>query len=79
MKIGIDARFAGPQGTGLGKYTEKLILNLQNIDNKNHYDIFLNEKNWNHIKLFNNNFNKKLANVSWYSLEEQLKNALNIF
>ena len=41
MRIGIDARFVGPQGTGLGKYTEKLILNLTQIDKKNEYTIFL--------------------------------------
>lgn len=73
MKIGIDARFLGPQGTGIGKYVEKLIENLQKIDSKNSYSIFLNESNWSFLKISNNNFRKILADVSWYSLEEQLK------
>lgn len=73
MKIGIDARFIGPEGTGLGKYTEKLIENLQTIDNKNVYFIFLKKTNWHSLKLQNQNFKKVLADVNWYSLEEQLK------
>ena len=73
MKIGIDARFIGPAGTGLGKYTEKLIQNLVNIDKKNQYAIFLRKNNWDYLKLGNKNFSKILADVSWYSLEEQLK------
>lgn len=72
MKIGIDARFVGPEGTGLGKYTEKLILNLAKIDKKNEYSIFLRSKNWNFLKL-PKNFKKVLADIKWYSLEEQLK------
>ncbi len=75
MKIGIDARFVGPQGTGLGKYTEKLIENLQKIDKSNTYYIFLRQTNWHFLKLQNSNFKKVLADISWYSLEEQLKMA----
>ncbi|OGD83186.1 hypothetical protein A3J17_02745 [Candidatus Curtissbacteria bacterium RIFCSPLOWO2_02_FULL_40_11] len=73
MKIGIDARFAGPEGTGIGKYTEKLIEHLQKIDSINSYSIFLKESNWNFLKLNNKNFQKVLADVSWYSIEEQIK------
>lgn len=73
MKIGIDARFIGPQGTGLGKYTEKLILNLARIDQKNRYYIFLKKDNWHYISVPNKNFQKVLADVAWYSFEEQLK------
>src|SRR3990167_530514 len=72
LRIGIDARFAGPEGTGLGKYTEKLILNLAKIDKKNEYSIFLRSKNWNFFKL-PRNFKKVLADIKWYSAEEQLK------
>lgn len=72
MKIGIDARFVGPQGTGLGKYTEKLILNLAKIDTKNEYAIFLRKNNWDYLKL-SKNFKKVLADIPWYSLEEQIK------
>src|SRR3989337_3832443 len=72
LRIGIDARFAGPEGTGLGKYCEKLILNLAKIDKKNEYSIFLRSKNWNFLKL-PKNFKKVLADVRWYSFEEELK------
>lgn len=74
MKIGIDARFVGPQGTGLGKYTEKLILNLTQLDKKNKYVIFLRQENWNYLNLTNhNNFTKVFADVPWYSVMEQTK------
>ncbi len=75
LRIGIDARFIGPEGTGLGKYTEKLIENLQKIDKRNIYYIFLRQTNWQFLKLKNNNFKKVLADVNWYSLAEQLKMA----
>ncbi len=73
MKIGIDARFIGPSGTGLGKYTEKLIENLQKIDSTNHYSIFLKSDNWSRLILTNKNFQKVLADVPWYSIAEQIK------
>jgi len=73
MKIGIDARFIGPEGTGLGKYTEKLIENLAKIDSKNHYIIFLRRSNWDWLKLKSKNFTKILADVPWYSIAEQIK------
>lgn len=72
MKVGIDARFIGPQGTGLGKYTEKLIENLAQIDRKNEYYIFLRQNNWDYLKL-PRNFTKVLADIPWYSLAEQTK------
>jgi len=71
VRIGIDARFVGPAGTGLGKYTEKLIQNLVKIDSQNQYFIFLRKENWDYLKL-GKNFKKILADVSWYSLIEQV-------
>ena len=72
LRIGIDARFVGPEGTGLGKYTEQLIENLSQIDHRNHYFIFLKKSNWDYLKL-GKNFKKTLADVPWYSIEEQFK------
>lgn len=72
MKIGIDARFVGPQGTGLGKYSEKLIENLAKIDSANNYVIFLRSNNWDFLTL-PKNFTKVLADVLWYGVEEQIK------
>jgi|SRR3989344_2083647 len=71
MKIGIDARFVGPQGTGLGKYTEKLVSGLAEIDKKNQYVIFLRKNNWNYLKV-GDNFQKTLADIPWYSAKEQI-------
>lgn len=73
MKIGIDARFVGPEGTGLGKYTEKLVENLQKIDTQNDYVIFLRKNNWSYLNISSRNFQKKLADVPWYSAGEQIK------
>ncbi len=80
MRIGIDARFYGPKGKGLGRYTEKLIKNLEKVDaphrrtsRKNQYVIFLRQENFNEYKPENSNFKKVLADLKWYSLDEQLK------
>lgn len=72
MRIGIDARFFGSIGRGLGRYTQKLIENLEKIDQKNQYFIFLKKENWNEYNPVNKNFQKVLANIPWYSLREQL-------
>jgi len=40
-RIGIDARFYGPVGKGLGRYTQEVVDNLLGIDKKNEYVIFL--------------------------------------
>jgi glycosyltransferase involved in cell wall biosynthesis len=72
MKIAIDARFFGPEGTGIGKYTEKLVENLQKLDDRNEYFIILRKNNW---RLFNptaSNFKKVLADARGYSLKEQV-------
>ena len=66
MKIAIDARFLGPEGTGIGKYTEKLLDNLVSLDHKNEYFVILRKENWN---LFNpdvDNFKKILVNARYY-------------
>src|SRR3989344_3287292 len=73
LRIGIDARFVGPEGTGLGKYTEKLIENLAEIDAINQYVVFLRQNNWSYLNFNKKNFTKVLADVPWYSPEEQLK------
>jgi len=73
MKIGIDARFYGPKAKGLGRYTEKLIQYLQEVDKENEYVIFLRRNNWSDFQPKNKNFKKVLADFRWYSLEEQLK------
>lgn len=71
QRIGIDARFFGLIGKGLGRYTQKLIENLEQIDTKNQYVIFLRAENFEEYQPFNKNFTKVLADYRWYSFSEQ--------
>jgi len=72
MKIGIDARFLGPEGTGLGRYVQELISNLEELDKNNEYTIFLRRQNFDLYEPKNKNFKKILADARWYSLKEQI-------
>ncbi len=72
MKIGIDARFFGSVGKGLGRYTQKLIENLEKIDSENQYFIFLRRENYDEYQPVNKNFHKVLADYRWYTFSEQL-------
>ncbi|MBU1166852.1 glycosyltransferase family 4 protein [Patescibacteria group bacterium] len=72
MRIGIDARFFGPFGKGLGRYTQKLITSLEKIDQRNEYFIFLRKENFEAFKPQGKNFNKVLADYRWYTLKEQI-------
>ncbi len=71
MCIGIDARFFGAIGKGLGRYTQKLIENLEKIDNVNEYFIFLRKDNFEEYQPKNKNFQKVLADYRWYTFSEQ--------
>lgn len=73
MRIGIDARFYGPIGKGLGRYTQKLIENLEKIDESNKYFIFLRKDNFKDYVPKNKNFHKVLADFKWYTFSEQFK------
>jgi glycosyltransferase involved in cell wall biosynthesis len=72
MRIGIDARFYGPQGKGLGRYTQRLIENLEKIDRSNYYIIFLTKENWEEYRPQNPKFKKVIADYRWYTLAEQI-------
>lgn len=71
MKIGIDARFYGSLGKGLGRYTSELIKQLERIDTENEYVIFLRRDNWEQYEPQNRNFRKVLAEYKWYGWREQ--------
>jgi glycosyltransferase involved in cell wall biosynthesis len=71
MKIGIDARFYGSLGKGLGRYTQKLIEHLELIDTENQYIVFLRRENFDEYQPKNKNFRKILADYQWYSFSEQ--------
>ncbi len=72
MKIGIDARFFGPEGTGIGRYLENLLKNLEEIDKENEYYIFLKDSNYPLYNPKNKNFQKFKADAHWYSVKEQI-------
>lgn len=62
MKIGIDARFFGSKDKGLGRYVENLVRELEKIDSKNQYFIFLGKNRWEDYEPENLNFKKVLYN-----------------
>jgi glycosyltransferase involved in cell wall biosynthesis len=72
MRIGIDARFFGNSGKGLGRYTQKLVEELEKTDHNNQYYIFLNKHNFDEYQPKNPNFHKILFNIPWYSWQEQI-------
>lgn len=72
MRIGIDARFYGSIGKGLGRYTEKLIASLEELDTENQYVIFLRRENFDEYVPRRSNFTKVLADYAWYGWREQL-------
>ncbi len=73
-KIGIDARMYGAElNRGIGRYIEKLLDYLVQLDCDNEYFIFLRRNNFD---LFNppvENFTKVLLDIPWYSVAEQVK------
>ena len=71
--IGIDARFYGPIGKGLGRYTQEVADNIIKIDSENEYVIFLRKENFDEFQIQNNRVKKVLADARWYSLAEQIK------
>lgn len=73
MKIGIDARFYGSLGKGLGRYTEKLITHLEQIsEDTNSYVVFLRHENFTEYQPSNPRFEKVEADFPWYGWREQL-------
>jgi len=75
-KIGIDARFYGPKGKGLGRYCQKLIELLEKVDGgsrEREYHVFLKKENFDLYHPCHKNFQKHEADFGWYSFAEQLK------
>lgn len=77
LKIGIDARFYGPTGKGLGRYTQELVDNLIEIDYDNpeearEYVIFLSPDNYDEFQGMRPGIKKVVVPYRWYSWAEQL-------
>ncbi len=73
MHIGIDARFYGPLAKGLGRYVQKLIEHLEQLDDANRYTVFMRRDAWDMYQPKNPRFTKVLADVAWYTLREQVE------
>ena len=72
MRIGIDARFYGSLGKGLGRYTERLIESLEELDTTHEFFVFLRRENFDEYQPKSARFQKVLADYHWYGLAEQL-------
>lgn len=71
-RIGIDARFYGPMGKGLGRYTQEIVDNIVKIDKDNEYVIFLSKCNFNEFETDNPKVKKVLADICCYTWKEQI-------
>jgi glycosyltransferase involved in cell wall biosynthesis len=73
MKIGIDCRLW--EQTGVGRYTQNLVKNLQKIDKTNSYVLFVRSEDLDNVRaqVKNKKWKIVLADVKWHSLYEQLK------
>ncbi len=74
--IGIDARFYGPLGKGLGRYTQEIVDNVIAIDKDNSlfkYVIFLSSENFDEFICPSPNVRKELIVSRWYTLAEQFE------
>lgn len=73
-RIGIDARFWSLEGSGLGRFSQKLIEHLEVIhDNENcDFYIFLMKDGFDLYHPGKKNFHKILADYKWYSIKEQV-------
>lgn len=72
MRIGIDARFFGPQETGIGRYVERLVSHLEDFDDGHEYVVFLRRPMFDQWTPRRANWSKVLADYRWYTLAEQL-------
>lgn len=70
IKIGIDTRLWGQ--TGVGRYLEQLVVNLAKVDKESRYVLFLRPPEHQSLKVSGENFIKKLADIRWHSLKEQI-------
>jgi glycosyltransferase involved in cell wall biosynthesis len=70
-KIGIDARFYGPSGKGLGRYTQEITDRIIALDSEADYIVFLSEDNFDSFQIVGENCKKIKINIRWYSWQEQ--------
>lgn len=71
MKIGIDCRLL--YETGVGRYIRNLIAELADIDTVNQYVLFFRKEAFETFALPGKNFQKKLADIRWHTVDEQFR------
>lgn len=77
MRIGIDARFYGPVGKGLGRYTQEVVDNILRLAGTEtngpfEYVIFLSPENFDEFIVRGQRVKKVRLNCRWYSWREQV-------
>ncbi len=75
IRIGIDARFYGPGGKGLGRYTKQIVDNILKIDEGHEYAIFLHADNFDEFVVPDEligRVQKIKVRARWYGIREQL-------
>jgi len=77
MRIGIDARFYGPIGKGLGRYTQEVVDNIMKITSADanqsfQFVIFLSPENFDEFICPQENVRKVCLHMPWYSWQEQI-------
>lgn len=77
IRIGIDARFYGPLGKGLGRYTQEIVDNILKINQADpsssfYFVIFLSPENFDEFVSDNPRVKKVRLPFRWYSLSEQI-------
>jgi glycosyltransferase involved in cell wall biosynthesis len=70
MNIGIDCRMYGIHNRGIGRYTERLILELAKLKDENRYTLFMDSKTAQEVELDAGKFRIIKTDVPWYSLKE---------
>lgn len=71
MRIGIDVRLWNE--TGVGRYIRNLVKELAKIDKTNQYILFFRQSEFETVPLPGKNFEKRLADIRWHTIEEQTK------
>lgn len=73
MTIGIDARLWSE--SGVGRYIRNLVRGIDALEAKNpqnNYIVFLRKKDFDSVSFVSDSFEKKVADIQWHSVNEQL-------
>lgn len=71
MRIGIDARFWGPQQGGIGRYVERLVAHLADMDSSHEFVFFVRKEVVAAWPFKKQNWHIVPVDVQWYTFREQ--------